>query len=162
MHHLSFPPFRLDPASEQLWRGAEVVPLRPKAFLLLRYLAEHPERLVSQEELLKAVWQHSHLSDGLLRGYIRELRQVLGDDAKAPRFIETASGRGYRFIAPVAPTVPSPVSSGGPAPLQSPRGFVGRQEELAQLHGALECALRGERQMVFVTGEPGIGKDRPH
>ena len=158
MHHLSFSPFRLDPASQQLWRGAEVVPLRPKAFLLLRYLAEHPERLVSQEELLKAVWQHSHLSDGLLRGYIRELRQVLGDDAKDPRFIETASGRGYRFIAPVTPTVPSPIGSGGPAPLESPPGFVGRQEELAQLHGALECALRGERQMVFVTGEAGIGK----
>ena len=91
MHHLSFPPFRLDPASEQLWRGAELLPLRPKAFLLLRYLAEHAERLVSQEELLNAVWQHSHVSDGLVRGYIRELRQVLGDDAKAPRFIETAS-----------------------------------------------------------------------
>ena len=120
MHHLSFSPFRLDPASEQLWRGAEVLPLRPKAFLLLRYLVEHPERLVSQEELLKAVWQHSHLSDGLLRGYIRELRQVLGDDAKTPRFIETASGRGYRFIAPVTPTVPSPTSSSGPAPLPPP------------------------------------------
>ena len=132
--------------------------MRPKAFLLLRYLAEHPERLVSQEELLKAVWQHSHVSDGLVRGYIRELRQVLGDDAKAPRFIETASGRGYRFIVPVTPTVPSPISSGGPAPLQSLPGFVGRQEDLAQLHGALECARRGERQMVFVTGEAGIGK----
>ena len=158
MHHLSFSPFRLDPASQQLWRGTEVVPLRPKAFLLLRYLAEHPKRLVGQEELRKAVWQHSHLSDGLLRGYIRELRQVLGDNAKDPRFIETASGRGYRFIAPVTSTVPSPIGLGGPAPLPSLPGFVGRQEELAQLHGALERALRGERQMVFVTGEAGIGK----
>jgi DNA-binding winged helix-turn-helix (wHTH) protein len=152
MHPLSFPPFRLDLASERLWREAEVLPLSPKAFLLLRYLAEHPERLIGQEELRKAVWRHSHLSDGLLRGYIRELRRVLGDDPKAPRFIETASGRGYRFIAPV--TVPGPIGSGGPAP----PGFVGRQEELARLHGVLECALRGERQMVFVTGEPGIGK----
>ena len=107
---------------------------------------------------MKAVWQHSHLSDGLLRGYIRELRQVLGDDAKAPRFIETARGRGYRFIVPVTPTVPSPISSGGPAPLKSLPGFVGRQEDLATLHGALECVRRGERQMVFVTGEAGIGK----
>jgi DNA-binding winged helix-turn-helix (wHTH) protein len=47
--------------------------LRPKAFVLLRYLATHAQRLVTQEELLKAVWRHSYLSDGLLRGYIREL-----------------------------------------------------------------------------------------
>jgi DNA-binding winged helix-turn-helix (wHTH) protein len=157
---LSFPPFHLDLASEQLWRGAELLPLRPKAFRLLRYLAEHPQHLVTQEELLKAVWQHSYLSDGLLRGYIRELREVLGDDAKAPRFIETASGRGYRFIASITPTppVPSPIESSVPLTLQPPSGFVGRQEELAQLHRALEQALLGERQVVFVTGEPGIGK----
>ena len=50
------PPFHLDLANEQLWRGAELLPLRPKAFRLLRYLSEHPQRLVTQEELLKAVW----------------------------------------------------------------------------------------------------------
>jgi DNA-binding winged helix-turn-helix (wHTH) protein len=89
----SFPPFHLDLANEQLWRGAELLPLRPKAFRLLRYLAEHPQRLVTQEELLKAVWQHSYVSEGLLRGYIRELRGLLGDDAKAPRFIEEEESR---------------------------------------------------------------------
>jgi DNA-binding winged helix-turn-helix (wHTH) protein/predicted ATPase len=158
--HLSFPPFHLDLANEQLWRGAELVPLRPKAFRLLRYLAEHPQRLVTQEELLKAVWQHSYLSEGLLRGYIHELRGLLGDDAKAPHFIETASGRGYRFIASITPIppVPSPIESSVPPTLQPPPGFVGRQEELAQLHRALERALLGERQVVFVAGEPGIGK----
>lgn len=157
---LSFPPFHLDLANEQLWCGAELLPLRPRAFRLLRYLAEHPQRLVTQEELLKAVWQHSYVSEGLLRGYIRELRGLLGDDAKAPRFIETASGRGYRFIASITPTlpVPSPIESSVPPTLQPPPGFVGRQEELAQLHGALERALLGERQVVFVAGEPGIGK----
>jgi DNA-binding winged helix-turn-helix (wHTH) protein len=153
------PPFHLDLANEQLWRGAELLPLRPKAFRLLRYLAEHPQRLVTQEELLKAVWQHSYVNDGLLRGYIRELRGLLGDDAKAPRFIETASGRGYRFIASITPTpAPSPIESSVPPTLQPPPGFVGRQEELAQLHRALERALLGERQVVLVAGEPGIGK----
>jgi hypothetical protein len=82
---LTFPPFRLDLANERLWRGTEPLTLRPKAFLLLRYLAEHPERLLTQEELLKAIWQHGYVSDGLLRGYIRKLRKLLGDDAKNPR-----------------------------------------------------------------------------
>jgi DNA-binding winged helix-turn-helix (wHTH) protein len=157
---LSFPPFHLDLANEQLWRGAELLPLRPKAFRLLRYLTEHPQRLVTQEELLKAVWQHTYVNEGLLRGYIRELRGLLGDDAKAPHFIETASGRGYRFIASITPTppVPSPIESSVSPALQPPPGFVGRQAELGQLHRALERALSGERQVVFVAGEPGIGK----
>jgi DNA-binding winged helix-turn-helix (wHTH) protein len=151
---------QLDLGKEQLWRGAELLPLRPKVFRLLRYLAEHPQRLVTQEELLKALWQHSYFNDGLLRGYIRELRGRLGDDAKAPRFIETASGRGYRFIASISPTPPvlSPLESSVSPTLPPPPGFVGRQEELAQLHRALERALLGERQVVFVAGEPGIGK----
>ncbi|MGH8574072.1 MAG: AAA family ATPase, partial [Gammaproteobacteria bacterium] len=134
--------------------------MRPKAFRLLRYLAEHPERLLTQQELLKAIWQHGYVSEGLLRGYIRKLRSALGDDAKNPRFIETAGGRGYRFIAAVASTSSflSSVEAGRPAPLQAPAGFVGRQDELAQLHEALAQALRGERRVMFVTGEPGIGK----
>jgi DNA-binding response OmpR family regulator len=52
---LIFPPFRLELANERLWRGSEPLSLRPKAFRLLRYLAEHPERLLTQEELLKAI-----------------------------------------------------------------------------------------------------------
>jgi predicted ATPase len=157
---LTFPPFRLDLANERLWRGTEPLSLRPKAFRLLRYLAEHPKRLLTQEELLKAIWQHGYVSDGLLRGYIRKLREVLGDDAKNPRFIETAGGRGYRFIAPLTSTrlVPSFNEASVSPALQPPSPFVGRHAELAQLHEALEQALRGERQVVFVTGEAGIGK----
>jgi len=123
---LSFPPFHLDLANEQLWCGAKLLPLRPKAFRLLRYLAEHPQRLVTQEELLKAVWQRSYVSEGLLRGYVRELRGLLGDDAKAPRFIETASGRRYRFIAPVTTTPPVlSLKSRAPNILHPTSGFVG-------------------------------------
>ena len=157
---LTFPPFRLDLANERLWRGSELLALRPKAFLLLRYLAEHPDRLLTQQELLKAIWQHGYVSEGLLRGYIRRLRSALGDDAKNPRFIETAGGRGYRFIAPLisTPPVPSLSESSVPSTLEPPSPFVGREQELAQLHDALERALRGNRQVVFVTGEPGIGK----
>ena len=139
---LSFAPFRLERANERLWCGSEPLSLRPKAFRLLRYLAEHPKRLLTQEGLRKSLWQHDYVSDGLLRGYICTLREVLGDDAKNPRFIETAGGRGYRFIAPL--TVPGPLPRSMEARvapvLQPPSPFVGLQEELAHLHEALEQA----------------------
>jgi DNA-binding response OmpR family regulator len=52
---ISFPPFRVDAANELLWRGGEAVPLRPKSFALLRYLAERPGQLVTKDELLMLV-----------------------------------------------------------------------------------------------------------
>ncbi|HEV8717306.1 MAG TPA: winged helix-turn-helix domain-containing protein [Candidatus Binatia bacterium] len=100
--HLYFPPFHLDLANEQLWRGKQPLPLRPKPFALLRYLVEHAGQLVTQEELRKAVWPKTYVSEGLLSTYIRDLRTVLGDDPAAPRFIETVVRRGYRFIGTVA------------------------------------------------------------
>ncbi len=163
-----FHPFRLDPVNERLWRGEQPLPLRPKPFAILRYLVAHADTLVTKAELLAAVWQHTHVAEGVLRGYIRDLRAVLGDDPAAPRFIETVERRGYRFIAPLTPNS-QPVSSfkfqvssskSKPAPSLQPLtpSIVGREAELEQLHGWLEQARGGERQIVFVTGEPGIGK----
>jgi class 3 adenylate cyclase len=122
---LCFPPFHLDLTTETLWCGLLRLPLRPKVWALLRYLVESPQRLITQAELLDAIWQREYVSDGLLRGAIRELRRVLQDEASAPRFIETASGRGYRFIAavsamppplPVPEVLPQPPRSALPAP----------------------------------------------
>ncbi|MBI3801539.1 MAG: winged helix-turn-helix domain-containing protein [Deltaproteobacteria bacterium] len=101
---LTFPPFRLDPANAQLWRDSQLIPLRPKPFAILRYLAAHPGQLVTKEELLKAVWSETYVSEGFLSTYMRDLRAVLGDDPKVPRFIETVPLRGYRFIAPLTTT----------------------------------------------------------
>src|SRR5690349_1571616 len=98
---LIFSPYRLDTANEQLWRDSELVALRPKTLAVLRHLAANAGWLVTQGELLQVVWGGSVVSEGLLRGYIREVRRMLDDDAAAPRFIETVSRRGYRFIATV-------------------------------------------------------------
>lgn len=106
---LSFPPLQLDVVNEQLRRDYTVVPLRPKAFAVLRYLAEHPERLVSREELVQAVWGETKVSEAVLRGCLREVRQALGDSVEAPQFIETVGRQGWRFIAPLA--APPPVQS---------------------------------------------------
>jgi predicted ATPase len=107
------------------------------------------------------------VSDAALTKCVRELRQALHDDAKAPQYIETAHRRGVRFLAPVTPTS-HPVRrrasrrqrpSSLPPHLSLPTPYlVGREAELAQLHGWCEHALRGTRHMIFVTGEAGIGK----
>jgi DNA-binding winged helix-turn-helix (wHTH) protein/predicted ATPase/type II secretory pathway predicted ATPase ExeA len=152
---LLFPPFRLDPDNEQLWQDDRLRPLRPKTFAVLRYLAERAGVLVTKEELLHAIWPGAHGAEGLPKKSVYELRKVLGDEAETPRFIETVPRRGWRFVAPVGPS--HAPRRGGLAPHPAPT-LVGREAELAQLHGGLERALEGGRHVVFVTGEPGIGK----
>ena len=93
---------RLDLRTEQLLRDGQVVHLAPKCFEILRYLAEHPARLVSKEELLEAVWPDTNVELAALTVAIGRIRQALGDDPRTPRFIETVHRRGYRFIADVA------------------------------------------------------------
>src|SRR5262245_7479779 len=149
-----FPPFRLDPANQRLHCADRVIALRPKTFGVLHYLAERANRLVTKDQLLDGVWPGLSVSDAVLKGCIREIRDALGDDPAAPRFIETAHRRGYRFIAPV-------VAAGPPlqhAPVAESRSTVGRETELVRMESWLSRSLRGERQVVFVTGEPGIGK----
>src|SRR5262245_41345109 len=84
-----FPPFRLDTVNHCLWRGDERVPLTPKAFDVLRYLVEHTERLVTHEEIREAVWPETHVSQEVLKQYIRGIRKALGDDAESPTFVAT-------------------------------------------------------------------------
>src|SRR5262250_762329 len=100
-----FDPFCLDLANECLWEGPEAIKLRPKAFAVLDYLLGRAGQLVTKDELLKAVWPETFVGDGVLKVIIRQLRDVLGDDPKAPRFIETAHRRGYRFIGTVKANV---------------------------------------------------------
>jgi len=69
---------------------------------VLHYLVTHPDRLVTTDTLLDAVWPETAISDAVVRIAIGELRRALGDTAQAPRFITTVHRRGYRFVAPVA------------------------------------------------------------
>ena len=156
------PEVRIEAENEWAWCGARRLPLTPRAFAVLRYLVEHRGRLVTKEELLTTVWRDAIVSDAALASGIRDLRKALGDSSNAPRYIQTVHRRGFRFIGPVAqPTAvvfaagppPSPTSS-----LPAVSMLVGREAELASLHARLVTALSGQRQLVFVTGEPGIGK----
>ena len=96
---IHFGQFCLDSSSGRLMRGQTNVPLRRKTFAVLEHLANRPGQLVEKAELLDAIWPDTHVAPCVLTGCIRELRQALGDDARAARFVETAYRRGYRFIA---------------------------------------------------------------
>jgi TolB-like protein/DNA-binding winged helix-turn-helix (wHTH) protein len=97
----SFQSFRLDAADHSLWRGEKRVQITPKAFDVLCYMVENAGRLVSQDELLQALWPETYVNQEVLRKYILEIRKALGDRPEKPEFIETVTKRGYRFIAPV-------------------------------------------------------------
>lgn len=150
-----FRSFRLDPANHCLWRGEYRVPLAPKGFDVLRYLVEHPGRLVTQDELLEALWPETYVNPELIKKYILGIRKVLGDQHDKPVYIETLPKRGYQFIAPVTdhvPEVPQDPSSDHTSKM------VGRAGPLGELQAAFKKALHGQRQVIFVAGEPGIGK----
>jgi DNA-binding winged helix-turn-helix (wHTH) protein/tetratricopeptide (TPR) repeat protein len=139
----------------------------PKDFAVLHYLATHAGRLVTQAELFKVVWADTVVSPSVLKLCLHRIRRTLGDKAAKPRFIETVHRRGYRLIVSVTTMppdsspksqVPSPKSAPTPDTQHPTPTLVGREVELTQLHQKLDTALGGERQLVFVTGEPGIGK----
>ena len=96
-----FDDFRLDPDNACLWCGAQTIALTPKAFDVLHYLVTHPDRVVTKDTLLDAVWPETAVSDAVVRIAIGELRRALGDTAQASRYIATVQRRGYRFVAPV-------------------------------------------------------------
>src|SRR5262245_52587697 len=164
-----FDPFCLDLADQSLWRGSQVIKLRPKAFAVLGYLLGRPRQLVTKEELLNAIWPDTFVGDAVLKVAVRQIREALGDDPTSPRFIETAHRLGYRFVGKIAEsgqrTEDDQRIRGERAVTGSelraaipPQRVVGREEALSRMRSWLEKALGGERQVVFVTGEAGIGK----
>ena len=163
-----FDPFCLDVLNECLWRGSLAIPLRPKAFAVLCYLLRHAGRLVTKEELLDAVWPETFVGEAVLKVTVRQIREALDDDPKSPRFIATAHRRGYRFVGRISESGQTPAgreTRANEAAMASPRqaaqpppAIVGRDDALSRMRRWLERARSGQRQIVFVTGEAGIGK----
>jgi hypothetical protein len=116
---------------------------------MLRYLAAHPGRLVTKTEVQQHVWTGTHVTPNVLRVCVQEIRAALGDAAAAPRYLETVGRQGYRWLG------------GGDLAALPPRPadlLVGRQGEVELMVGWGEQAAHGIRQLVFISGEAGVGK----
>src|SRR6476660_4079444 len=96
-----FGQFALDSRKRTLSRADSPVPLTAKAFDVLLFLAQHPNRLVTKEELLRAVWGDTFVEEGNLTQYISHLRKALGDASDHDRLIVTIARKGYQFTADV-------------------------------------------------------------
>jgi DNA-binding winged helix-turn-helix (wHTH) protein/Flp pilus assembly protein TadD len=97
-----FGEFVLDPGRRTLSRTDSPVTVTPKAFDVLLFLAQNPNRLVTKEELLQAVWGDKFVEEGNLTQYISHLRKALGDNSEDTRLIVTIARKGYQFTARVA------------------------------------------------------------
>ena len=149
IQEIRFGPFAIEQEPARLKRGPAAIKLRPKSLKVLRYLAERPGQFVSKEELLRDVWEGRIVSDSGLRLCVREIRAALGDNAESPQYLETVTGRGYRFLEgrdgrAIIPETVGPI--------------VGRQSELDLLNEHSRSTVEGEKKFTLIGGEPGIGK----
>ncbi|HEY2188078.1 MAG TPA: AAA family ATPase [Caldimonas sp.] len=155
--------FEIDEGEARLLDDGVPVRLAPKPFAVLCALARAPHALVSKGALLDHVWGHQYVSESVLKTTISDVRAVLQDDAKQPRYIETVSCRGYRFIATAsqpnahAPLAQHATRSAGTSQPADPVA-IGRSGELERLRKAWRAAQAGTRQVVWVAGEAGVGK----
>ena len=153
MNPIFIGPWLVETHLNSLSRDSKIVRLEPKVMQVLECLARHPGEVVSKEELITTVWRDTFVSEDVLTRSISQLRKVLDDDARQPRFIETISRKGYRLVAPVRGAdaeakseEPLPVVNGrgtAQAPLEATTsGFrAGRKLAAISIALAVLCAL---------------------
>jgi len=134
---VNFGSWMLDTDRRVLLDDGEPVSLSPKAFELLRLLAEHHERAFSKAELHELLWPNTFVSDGSLTILVAEIRQVLKDDADRPRFIRTVRRFGYAFCASVV------------------RADAAQEAAGASQHG---WVIWGNRSIALAEGETILGR----
>jgi len=156
MANLRFDRFELDEADARLTCAGQPVALPPKPFAVLCALARAPRMLVTKNALLDTVWGHRFVTESVLKSAISEVRAALGDDPKQPRYIETVSRRGYRFIAAAvgqpsqsAPVVERNAAAGqGNAALAALTALCRGDAALADLIRTVAATLEHERLVV--------------
>src|ERR1700735_909512 len=128
--------YEVDLRPPRLRRGSHVLKLERIPFEILLLLLEHRDEIVTRDQIVSRVWGQGVFldTDNSIRGAIRKLRQVLKDDAETPRFIQTVTGQGYRFIALViTPKEPGAASEPEAASVPtSDRDFVSELDSWLQ------------------------------
>ena len=94
---ITFGSFQIDPRTWLLTSANEPIELSPRLVEILAFIVERQGSIVTKDELLERFWPDVHVSDNTLARAIADIRKALGEDASAPRYLETASRRGYRF-----------------------------------------------------------------
>ncbi len=156
-----FGDYEVDTKLLELRRAGVVHPIDPLGFDLLKYLIENRDRVLTRDELLDALWPGKVVTDSALSSRLKSVRAAVGDSGAAQQVIKTVHGRGYRFVADLDDaadthtSTPAPPGDGGWIAKTS---AVGRDAELGKLARWLDRAVEGERAIVFVCGEAGVGK----
>ena len=111
-----FGPVTLIPSERLVLKDGQPVPLTPKAFDLLSFMAAHPGRLLTKDELMQAVWPDAIVEESNLSYNVFAIRKALGEGEETERYVETVPKRGYRFLPQVVP-----VDDNGSGPLKDPQ-----------------------------------------
>ena len=121
--------FELDVSGYELRSAGIPLKLKPISMELLLLLVERRGELVTREQIVERIWGKGVFldTDNSINGAISRIRQVLRDDAEQPRFVQTVTGKGYRFVAPVIAVNPAAVDTGTAAPIISSEPVVGRR-----------------------------------
>ena len=167
-----FGQFRLDRRKGGLFRqdnngGLHPVDIGSRACDVLSILIAHHGELVEKDAIMAAVWPDVVVTDANLTVHISALRRILGAGEGGASWIQTVAGRGYRFVggvvrlpspAPHVVAMPREATDARPPAKIRPRWSVGRAAPLQAFSRLFNKAVAGDRQVVFVTGEAGIGK----
>jgi TolB-like protein/DNA-binding winged helix-turn-helix (wHTH) protein len=137
-----FGDFQVDVPGFRLLKAGEALPVEPKALSLLIFLIENRGRLIERHELIRAVWQDAFVTDHVLNRAVGQLRKLLDEDPKQPRYIETVPTLGYRFIAYVEGTTEAGAAA---APVQLTEGIT------------LSVPKRARQRVAIVLGLAVLG-----